>query len=67
MMRYAAVVTEAAMHTLADSLKVHMEEAHELFENISENSELQMLLNADEMKQIMKELEKVTEDLQTIK
>ena len=65
MMRYAVVIGEAAMHTLADSLKVHSEEIHGLVEAVSENSEeLQEVIDGVDLQQAMQELQKAAEKLQ---
>lgn len=66
MLRYAAVVSEAAFHTVTDSLKIKLEEAH-LADSISVAvDQLKETLNSDELKQAMEELQKATEELQKV-
>ena len=61
-MRYAAVAGEAALHTVADSLKMVMDELP-----VSEITEqLQGTLDSDEMKEAMQELQKATDELQKL-
>jgi len=60
MMRYAALLSEAALHTMT----VQIEEAH-LTDSIAAATEkLQEVLGGDEMKQAMEELQKASEELQ---
>ena len=66
MMRYVAVIGEAAMRTVTDSLKVIMDDTN-LVDSISEGAEmLQELFGSDEMKEAMQELQKATEELKKI-
>ena len=64
MLRYTAVVSEAALHTVTDSLKIKMEEAHFADSLSAATDQLQKALNSDEMKEAMKELQKVAEELE---
>ena len=66
MLRYAAVVGEAVMHTVADSLSVMSNQLQDAFENDEMKQALQGALEGDEMKQILEELQKATEELQKI-
>ena len=50
MMRYVAVIGEAAMHTMKDALQEQIEEA-------GDNAELKELLESDELKQAMEALQ----------
>ena len=64
MLRYAAVVGEAALHTVTDSLKVKMEETH-LADSIAAGiGQLQEALESDELKKAMEELQKELQKLQ---
>ena len=66
MMRYVAVISEAAMHTVSDSLKVIMENTH-LADSISATvGNLQEVFDSDEMKQALEEMQKASEELQKI-
>ena len=63
MLRYATVIGEAALHTASDSLKVKIEESH-LTDSISVvNEQLQDILESDEVKQALQELQKAAEGL----
>ena len=66
MLRYAAVVGEAVMHTVADSLSVISGQLQETFENDEIKQALQGAFEGDEMKQAMEELQKVAEELQKL-
>ncbi|MCL1973844.1 MAG: hypothetical protein FWG54_03400 [Bacteroidetes bacterium] len=55
MLRYALVAGEAALHTAADSLKVQLEDLN-----------LQKLLDSDEMKDAVQEMQKASEELQKL-
>ena len=58
MLRYAAVLGEAALYTVADSLNIKMEDMH-LGDSLSSiNNQLQDAMNSDEMKKAMDELQK---------
>ena len=66
MLRYAAIVSEAAFHTVTDSLKIKLEETH-FADSISVAvDQLQEALNSDELKQAMEELQKAAEELQKL-
>ena len=66
MLRYATVVSEAAFHTVTDSLKVKMEETH-FADSISVAvGQLNEALESDELKQSMEELQKAVEELQKL-
>jgi len=60
MMRYMAVLSEAALHTVTDELKVVMEETQ------LANEEMQEVFDSEEMKQAMQELQKAVEELQKL-
>ena len=66
LLRYAAVVGEAAFHTVADSLKVVMEETHFTDSISAAAGKLQELFDSDEMKESLEELQKAAEELQKI-
>ena len=55
MLRYAMVAGEAALHTASDSLKVQIEDIN-----------LQKLLDSNEMKDAVQEIQKATEELQKL-
>ena len=66
MLRYTAVISEAALHTVTDSLKIKLEESH-LTDSISAISDkLKDALDSDEMKQAVQELQKAAEELQQV-
>ena len=65
LLRYTAVVSEAVMHTVADSLSVVSGQLQEAFENDELKQALQAL-EGDEMKQAIEELQKAAEELQKI-
>ena len=64
MMRYVAILSEAALHTVTDSLNVHMEEFNEKMEemNLSDSlsivgDQLKEALNSEELKNAVQELQ----------
>ena len=63
-MRYAAMASEAAFHTMADSLKMIMGETH-LADSISAiTNKLQEEFDSDAMDQAMQELQNAADELQ---
>ena len=66
MLRYAAVLSEAVMHTVADSLSVVSSQLQESFESDEIKQALQGVFEGDEIKQAMSELQKVAEELQKL-
>ena len=57
-LRYAAVAGEAALHTVTDSLKVQM--------GTEEESQFKEVMESNEMKDVMKELEKLGKELENL-
>ena len=64
MMRYVALLSEAALHTVTDSLNVHMEELNEKMEEINLADSLSIVgdqlkdaLNSEELKNAIEELQ----------
>jgi len=62
MLRYAAIIGEAAMHTMTDK----MVEMHLADSIAAVSNQLQEVLDGDEMKQAMQNLQKAVEDLQEV-
>jgi len=64
MLRYATVISEAALHTVTDSLRIKIEET-QFADSIAEATDkLQEILESDELKQSIEELQKAAEALQ---
>ena len=66
MMRYATVISEAAMHTFADSLSVMSNQLQDAFENDEMKQALSEAFEGVEMEQVMEELQKAAEELQKL-
>ena len=60
MLRYVAVISEAALNTVNDSLKIKMEETHFADSIAVATDKLQEVFESDEMKQAIQELRKIT-------
>ena len=60
MMRYMAVVSEAALHTATEEMKAIIEEAQ------LANEDMQEVFDSEEMKQALQELQKAAEELQKL-
>jgi len=63
-LRYAAVASEAAFNTVADSLKVKMEETH-LTDSIAKAiNQVKEMVDSNQLEEVKQELQKSVEDLQ---
>ena len=64
MLRYTAIASEAALHTITDSLKIKMEEAHLADSIAGITDKLQEAFESNEMKQALQEFQEITKKME---